>query len=58
MTRPGSSHWNRRATAITSSSDGVVRAAVERYVDLQIAAITRRFMRHAFAGDLCELLDA
>ncbi len=36
--------------------DGVVRAAVERYVDLQIAAITRLFTRHAFADAVRRLL--
>jgi TetR/AcrR family transcriptional repressor of nem operon len=36
--------------------DGVVRAAVERYADLQIAAITRLFTRHAVADALRRLL--
>ncbi|OIQ75818.1 HTH-type transcriptional repressor ComR [mine drainage metagenome] len=36
--------------------DGVVRAAVERYVDVQIAAITRLFTRHGFADALRRLL--
>jgi TetR/AcrR family transcriptional repressor of nem operon len=36
--------------------DGMVCAAVERYVDLQIAAVTRLFARHGLADALHRLL--
>ena len=39
-----------------SNRDGMVCAAVERYVDLQISAITRLFARHGFADALRRLL--
>jgi TetR/AcrR family transcriptional repressor of nem operon len=39
-----------------SNRDGMVCAAVERYVDLQIGAITRLFARHGFADALRRLL--